>query len=272
MERKFHGSRTRFILSVSLVVTMVRSHFLMHRRLFFRFLLCPLVVTHASMAVEPNRTAGRDVPGKAIRVVLAGDSTVTDAAGWGAAFARLLRPDVECVNLASSGQSSKSFRDGGRWKKVLETKPTFVLIQFGHNDMPGKGPKRETDPATTYRANLMACVQEARAIGAQPILVTSVARRLFEANGKLRGELKPYADAMKQVATEEKVPLVDLFARSVSLLEKLGPEKADEFNPPHPKPGVTDRTHLNARGAEVFANIIAEELRLVSPECAGFLK
>lgn len=206
-----------------------------------------------------------------IRIVLAGDSTVTDASGWGAAFAKLLKPEVECVNLASSGQSSKSFRDGGRWKKVLEAKPTFVLIQFGHNDMPGKGPNRETDPATTYRANLIACVKEAREIGAQPVLVTSVARRVFD-NGKLRGELKPYADAMKQAAADEKVPLVDLFSRSVILLQELGPEKADEFNPPHPKPGVTDRTHLNAKGAEVFAGVIAEELKKVSPEVGATLR
>ncbi len=74
------------------------------------------------------------------RVVLAGDSTVTDKAGWGAAFAKLLSADAECINFAAAGRSSKSFRDSGQWKKVIDAKPTFVLIQFGHNDMPGKGP------------------------------------------------------------------------------------------------------------------------------------
>jgi lysophospholipase L1-like esterase len=65
---------------------------------------------------------------------------------------------------------------------------------------------------------------------------------------------------------------VDLFGRSVMLLQELGPEKADEFNPPHPKPGASDRTHLNAKGAGVFAAIIAEELKKVSPETAKMLK
>src|SRR6187431_2701126 len=151
------------------------------------------------------------------RVVLAGDSTVTNTAGWGAAFAKRLKPEAECVNLSSGGQSTKSFSDGGRWKKVIEAKPAFVLIQFGHNDMPGKGPNRETDPETTYRENLIRFVKEAKAIGAQPIIVTSMARRIFD-NGKIRGELKPYADAAKKVAADEKVPLVDLFARSIELL------------------------------------------------------
>jgi len=207
---------------------------------------------------------------KKTRVVLAGDSTVTDTAGWGAAFAKRLTDEAECVNLSSGGQSTKSFLDGGRWKKVIEAKPAFVLIQFGHNDMPGKGPKRETDPEMTYRANLLLFVKEARAAGAQPILVTSMARRIFE-GAKLRGELKPYAEAARKVAADEKVPLVDLFTRSIEVLEKLGPTASDEFNPPG-KDGATDRTHLNAKGAEVMSGVIVEELRKVSPELAKFLK
>lgn len=204
------------------------------------------------------------------RIVLAGDSTVTDAAGWGAAFAKRLKPDAECINLAAGGQSSKSFRDSGRWQKVLDARPTYVLIQFGHNDMPGKGPNRETDPETTYRENLIRFVKEARAIGAQPILITSMARRIFD-DDKLRGELRPYADAAKKVAADEKVPLVDLFARSVELLQNLGPTAADEFNPPG-KNGATDHTHLNAKGAEVMSGLVADELRRVAPELGRLLK
>lgn len=205
------------------------------------------------------------------RVVLAGDSTVTDQAGWGAAFAKLLSTDAECINFAAGGRSSKSFRDEGLWQKVLDAKPTFVLIQFGHNDMPGKGPKRETDPATTFRDNMIRFVDEVRAAGAQPILVTSMARRIFK-EGKIVGELRPYADAVTKIGTEKKVPVVDLFARSMELLEKIGPTAADEFNPAPPKPGSTDHTHLNAKGAEVMAKIVAEELRKVTPELAKLLK
>lgn len=204
------------------------------------------------------------------RVALAGDSTVTDKAGWGAAFAKLLGPDAECLNFAGGGQSSKSFRDTGNWKKVIDSRPAFVLIQFGHNDMPGKGPKRETDPATTYRENLIRFIEEARAIGARPVLVTSLARRTF-VEGKIRGELQPWADAARQVAADQKVPLVDLFTRSVALHNQLGPAESDTFNPPG-KDGQTDHTHLNAHGAEIIAKIIAEELRTVAPELAKLLQ
>jgi len=205
------------------------------------------------------------------RVVLAGDSTVTDKAGWGAAFAKLLGPDAECINFAGGGQSSKSFRDTGNWKKVIDSKPVFVLIQFGHNDMPGKGPKRETDPETTYRQNLIRFIEEARAIGAKPILVTSLARRTFD-NGKIRGELKPWADAARKVATEQQVPCVDLFTRSVDLHNQLGPTESDTFNPPGKDGKLTDHTHLNAHGAEVIAKIIAEEFCKVMPEFVKLLK
>jgi lysophospholipase L1-like esterase len=204
------------------------------------------------------------------RIALAGDSTVTDKAGWGAAFAKLLTADAECINLAVGGQSSKSFRDSGQWQQVLDAKPAFVLIQFGHNDMPGKGPKRETDPATTYRENLLRYITEARAIGAHPILVTSLTRRVFD-NGKIRGELKPWADAAAQIAAEQHVPLVDLFTRSVARHNELGPTASDAFNPPG-KDGKTDHTHLNAHGAQAIAKIIATELRQVAPDLARHLK
>jgi lysophospholipase L1-like esterase len=205
------------------------------------------------------------------RIALAGDSTVTDTAGWGAAFAKLLGPNAECLNFARGGQSSKSFRDSGNWKKVIDSKPAFILIQFGHNDMPGKGPARETDPATTFPQNLTRFIEEARAIGAKPILVTSLARRTFD-NGKIRGELKPWADAATKVATEQQVPLVDLFTRSVDLHNKLGIAESDTFNPPGKDPKTPDHTHLNAHGAEVIAAIIAEELCKVAPDLAKLLK
>jgi len=204
-----------------------------------------------------------------LRVALAGDSTVATNSGWGPAFAKLLKPGAECLNFARGGQSSKSFRDSGNWQKVLDAKPAYVLIQFGHNDMPGKGPKRETDPNTTYRENMARFVDEARAIGAVPVLVTSMARRTFQ-NGKIRGELAPWVEAVKKVAAEKKVPLVDLSGRSIALLERIGPDAAAVFDPKG-KDGQPDHTHLSAKGGEAMAGLVADELRKVEPKLAGWL-
>ncbi|HEY5311134.1 MAG TPA: rhamnogalacturonan acetylesterase [Pirellulales bacterium] len=207
------------------------------------------------------------LPPASVYIVLVGDSTVTDSAGWGRAFADLLLPTVRCTNTARGGQSTKSFLDGGSWAKALALHPTHVLIQFGHNDQPGKGPNRETDPRTTYRANLIRYVDEARAAGVRPILVTSLTRRVFLGD-KLRDNLAPYAEAMKAVAAEKHVPLVDLHARSVEAVERLGPVASEELGP-LTKDGKRDRSHLAEPGKVLTAQLVVTELRRVAPELSA---
>ena len=193
-----------------------------------------------------------------VTIVLAGDSTVTDKAGWGAAFAGRFKPGVKTINLARGGASSKNFRDLGIWKPVFDIKPDYVFIQFGHNDMPGKGPKRETDPATTYRGNLERYIAEARAAGAQPILISPVTRRLYE-NGRIASLLTGYAEGARAVAAKTKTPLIDLHAGSVALHNELGEAKSAEFGP------KGDRTHFNAKGAERVTDLILREMERVAP-------
>ena len=123
---------------------------------------------------------------KKITIALIGDSTVTETAGWGAAFAKRFSPHVTVHNFSAGGRSAKSWLAEDRLPAALAVKPDCVLIQFGHNGQPGKGPKRETDPATTYRELLKQYVQEFREIGARPILVSSVTRRDFTGEGKIR--------------------------------------------------------------------------------------
>lgn len=149
----------------------------------------------------------------AVKIVLVGDSTVNDQGGWGTGFRGSFKDEVQVTNLALNGRSSKSFRDEGAWAPALAAKPDYILIQFGHNDGPGKGPERETDPRTTYRANLIRYIDEARAIGAKPVLVTSITRRNFDADGKLKTDsLEPYVEATRAAAKEKNVPLLDLYA------------------------------------------------------------
>ena len=208
-------------------------------------------------------------PSKPISIVLVGDSTVAEKSGWGPAFRKLVGPGATCTNMAIGGRSSKSYRGEGHWEKVMAAKPDYIIIQFGHNDMPGKGPERETDPATTFRENLIRYVQEARSIGAKSILVTSLTRRVFMGD-KIVGELAPWAEATRKVGADKHVPVVDLFARSVALHEKMGPEASAKFNPP--SKDKTDRTHLEAKGAAVIAGLVADELRKVAPDVAKLLK
>jgi pectinesterase len=213
-----------------------------------------------------------DAPKAKIKIVLVGDSTVNDGGGWGYGFKQFLTDDAECVNTAANGRSSKSFIAEGRWAKALAEKGDYYLIQFGHNDEPGKGPDRETDPATTYSQNLARYVDDVRAIGGKPILVTSLTRRMFDGTqtNKLKPNLEPYVAAMKKVAAEKNVPLIDLHASSVALCEKIGPVETAKFNPVL-KDGKPDTTHLKGEARVVFARLVVDDIRTTVPELAPYL-
>jgi len=206
-----------------------------------------------------------------IRIVLVGDSTVTDDSGWGAGFKRLATDRVEVVNTAANGRSSKSFIDEGRWAEALAKRGQYYLIQFGHNDEPGKGPERETDPKTTYRANMARYVDDVRAIGATPILITSLVRRLYKDDGTIRTTQTPYVEVVRALAAEKKVPLVDLHAISLADAENAGDEVWADLSPRDDK-GQVDRTHLNAKGSEVVGRMVVEALRKMVPELAPMLR
>lgn len=211
-------------------------------------------------------TVAATTPERKVRIVLVGDSTVTDNKGWGLGFKRFLTDRAECINAAASGRSSKSFINEGRWAQALALKGDYYLIQFGHNDEPGKG-ERSTDPNTTYREFMTRYVDETRAIGAKPILVTSLVRRQWDksGSGKINSSLTPYVEVVKKLAKEKNVPLVDLHARSKELCEQLGKEKCCEFSPIKDM-NQFDDTHLNAKGSVLFAPLVVEELVRAVPE------
>jgi len=205
------------------------------------------------------------------RVVLVGDSTMQTRTGYGDALCGLFKWQVECANLARGGRSTKSFRADGSWDRVTAKLaegpagvPAFVLVQFGHNDQPGKA-ERTTDLATEFPANLARYIAEIRKAGATPILVTPLARRQFRPDGTLSNDLAPWAASVRDVARRERVPLVDLNADSVAALEKMGPTRADTLaEAPAPDPAF-DRTHLGPRGAALFARLVAKALVTAEP-------
>ncbi len=196
--------------------------------------------------------------------VLVGDSTVTDDAGWGAGFKALLKPNISLVNLAKGGRSSASFVNEGSWQKALDLKPQYVLVQFGHNDQPGHGPERESIPETTYKANMARYVDEARAAGITPILVTPLTRREWKGGHKIQSSLAPYAVAVRELGKDKKVPVIDLQARSIEFFEKLGPEKTNALSPTK-EGGKFDGTHLNEAGSAAIAPLVVAELEKVLP-------
>lgn len=222
-------------------------------------------------AAEPADSNAAAAPalttGKRVKFVLMGDSTVSDRQGWGPGFKQLLNNNAFCVNTAIGGRSSKSFINEGRLKKAIALKGDYYLIQFGHNDEPNKGEERTTDPNTTYREYMTQYINEVRAIGAKPILVTSMVRRQWDKSdpNMINSTLAPYAEAVRQLAKEKNVPLVDLYTSSKKLCEQLGKQKCYEFSPIKDS-NQFDNTHLNDKGSVMFARLVVEDLVKAVPE------
>lgn len=199
---------------------------------------------------------------------LAGDSTVapgplddTGVAGWGAALH--LYVDEPVHNEAIGGATTASFREEGRWQRVLDAiEPgDVVVIQFGHND------QKEPDTLAArgdYTANLRAFVDEARAAGGVPVLGTSVERRLFTDDGDLRLSHGPYPAAVRALGDELDAPIIELTAFTRWLYLWLGQEESWQlFGHSHPETGAPDNTHFGAHGAATVAAFVAQQLRAI---------
>lgn len=204
------------------------------------------------------------------RVILVGDSTMASSTGYGDALCARLTPETACLNLARGGRSSGSFRAEGRWDEVTSLlrdgagyRRTYVLIQFGHNDQPGK-PGRSTDYATEFPVNMARYVDDARALGAIPVLVTPLTRRSFK-HGYVQNDLAPWAGTVRHIASATGTPLVDLNALSLAAVQAMGPQEADKLA----RIGANfDHTHVGPLGAERFSSIVARELVRQVPELA----
>jgi lysophospholipase L1-like esterase len=165
--------------------------------------------------------------------------------GWGPGFSKDLVPEVTFLNMAKGGRSSGSYRTEGSWAKVIDVlqsnanfKATYVLIQFGHNDQPGK-PGRSTNLTNEFPANIRQYVTDVVSNGARPVLITPLTRRTFK-DGQVRNDLLPWADATKKVAAEMGVPVLDLNADSVAAVQNMGPVEANTLAMAPPPPIVAE--------------------------------
>jgi len=219
----------------------------------------------------------------------------------GTGLLRSRRFPGECENRAKNGRSTSSYREEGSWAALLEElrnqsrfAATYVLIQFGHNDQPGK-PGRSTDLATEFPANLRRYVEDVKAAGAKPVLITSLTRRFFR-NGRVNDDLEPWAEATRRVARDTGVPVLDLHTESMAAVERMGPVEANTLAMAPPPPVVAagvasgdsvpapknetpgqpaelfDYTHLGAKGSAFFGRMVAGELVTAVPDLRPYFR
>ena len=187
--------------------------------------------------------------------------------GWGQVIGEYL-PGIEINNRAMAGRSTKSFLAEERLEaiKPLLSKGDLLLIQFAHNDWNEK-PERHTEPYTTYTENLNVFIDAALERGAVPVLLTPIPMRCWE-EGQLKDMHGEYPVAMRQLALQRGVALLDVYEHGLRALTDMG-EAATEplymnfaagLYPAYPD-GSKDNAHTQRAGAELFASIVADLLK-----------
>lgn len=224
-----------------------------------------------------------------IRILTLGDSTTADydedvnsgeseQRGWAQMLPLFLNEKATLTNAAKNGRSTKSFyfEYWGELSKSLQ-KGDYVIIQFGHNDEKDNGAdtdenditQRGTAPWSQYQKYLRKYVEETRSKGAIPILVTPVVRCMFSGDKlapKGRHSLSQFCNgndsilnyplAMKAVAREMNVPLIDMTTSTQKLVESYGKQKASEIIYVN-----TDKTHLKAKGGVLYSHLFVGEMK-----------
>lgn len=241
---------------------------------------------------------------KPVKVYLIGDSTVADytgdyddkdymttrypVTGWGQVFQPFMRADslsqirniikadsVVVVDKARGGRSTRTFFEEGRWAEVYNAlqKNDVVMMQFGHNDAAENKPERYTN-VPAYKEYLRLYVHQTRQKGALPILITPVNRNYPWKDGKLSNVHGDYPQAVKDVARELNVPLIDLTKLSIDAFTAKGQEYVTSnyfMNLPAGKyeaypDGQKDNTHFQPEGARAVAQLVFNGMKaLVLP-------
>lgn len=218
------------------------------------------------------------------RVHLAGDSTMADKPtdppnpehGWGQLLPQFFTEPAMIVNHAANGRSTRSFITEGRWQELVdELQPgDWVIIQFAHNDE-----KIFPDAGGEFQDNLRRFVAEVRAKRANPILATPCARRSFDETGNLVNTHADYPDAVRAVAVETRVPLLEMNRLTSELEEGHGPEGSKRLHlwiAPgvylRQPEGYQDDTHYSGYGAERVAALAVQEIIRLGLPLADWLR
>jgi lysophospholipase L1-like esterase len=201
-------------------------------------------------------------------IYVAGDSTVTDRDGggdvsWGQLLPVFLKAGVAVSNNAQSGETMKSFMNALRLDKMLSTmkQGDYLFMQFTHNDSKISWPQTYADPETTYKAYLKVYIAEARLRGATPVLVTAMDRGARGTGAPTHGH-GGYPQAMREVAQEEHVALIDLYTMSDTFYQSAGADA--------PKI-LADGTHSTAYGGYEFAKCIVMGIKQNNLDLAKFV-
>lgn len=194
--------------------------------------------------------------------------------GWGYYAHEYFDPaKITVENQALGGMSSRTFYNK-LWQPIKQAirKGDWVIISIGHNDngpydegrarasIPGVGDDSlqvviketgEHETVYTYGGYLRKYINDVRAQGGNPILMSLTPRNAYDEQGKIIR--KPHTQWQMQVAAEEGVPFVDLNEISGRKLDSYGEWKTSYHF-------FLDKIHTSRFGAMMNARSAAEGL------------
>ena len=194
--------------------------------------------------------------------------------GWGYYAHEYFDPTkITVENQALGGMSSRTFYNK-LWQPIKQAiRPgDWVIISIGHNDngpydegrarasIPGVGDETldvviketgEHETVYTYGGYMRKYINDVRAQGGYPILMSLTPRNAYDEKGKIIR--KPHTQWQMQVAAEEGVPFIDLNEISAQKLDKYGSWKTDYHF-------FLDKIHTSRFGAMMNARSAAEGL------------
>lgn len=188
--------------------------------------------------------------------------------GWGQVLNLFVRDDVNVINLAKNGTSSKSFLSLKLFDPVIKNikEGDLLIVGFGHNDEKSYDLERFTEPFTSFKNNLRYFYDIANEKKAKVIFTTPVIRRQYK-DGLLVDTHGDYVQAIKEVAVELHIPYIDLNSLTTDFYNKIGEEKSRAYfmnfdrniyeNFPN---GSSDNSHQRYKGAVQIAKLFVEEV------------
>ena len=227
---------------------------------------------------ETKITIAINAVGAIIKVYTIGDSTVSTynsgyypQTGWGQVFGAFFNTfNVQVINKAVGGTSSKSFYNN-QWPAIRSglVAGDFVFIQFGINDAKHNPPDPARDAAVggEFEGYLKRFIDDTKAKGAFPVLVSTVRRNAWNADGTPYDAYHGYPGAVRTVAKEQRVPLVDLDGKAKALMTKLGQAYVTRYwymNYPAGDFSTTakaDNVHFQEMGAIEMARLVTEGIK-----------
>lgn len=185
-------------------------------------------------------------------------------------------PGIVIENRSIGGRSSKSFYEEGKLDQVLEIiRPgDYMLVQFAHNDATPARPNRYVRPED-FPFYLQRYVDACKRRGAVCVLVTPVAMRNCGEGDRFHISFRAYREKMLQMARSQRLPLLDLGARSTAYLNRIGSQESKklylwlakgEYPDGAYADGVSDNGHLREYGAELYAGMVAGLIREYSAD------